>query len=134
MANSMEGQETIHSVCGPLCHSMKDMKLFMTSVLAEKPWLYDSKVIPMPWRQSEEDAIKLKLSSGGLTLGFYTCDGNVWSFLLSVHHEQRLTNLGSSSSARRTCRADSCQQGAEGWAHGCSLEAIQAPVCRRFGE
>ncbi|KND93498.1 Acetamidase [Tolypocladium ophioglossoides CBS 100239] len=77
MANSMEGQETIHSVCGPLCHSMKDMKLFITSVLAEKPWLYDSKVIPMPWRQSEEDAIKLKLSSSGLTLAFYTCDGRV---------------------------------------------------------
>ncbi|KAH6957760.1 amidase signature domain-containing protein [Ilyonectria sp. MPI-CAGE-AT-0026] len=77
MANSMEGQETVHSVCGPLCHSVADMRLFMTSVLAQQPWLHDSKVIPMPWRQGEEDAVKSKIASGGLTLGFYTCDGNV---------------------------------------------------------
>jgi amidase len=53
------------------------MKLFVTSVLKEEPWKYDSKVIPMPWRQSEEDIITSKLKSGGLTLGFYDCDGNV---------------------------------------------------------
>lgn len=79
MANSMEGQETVHSVCGPLCHSIADMRLFMTSVLAEKPWSYDSKVIPLEWRQSEEDAIKAKISSRQLTLGFYKCDGRVCS-------------------------------------------------------
>ena len=89
----MEGQETVHSVCGPLTHSVKgildhylgsilvlthsDMRLFVTSVLAEEPWKYDSKVIPMPWRQAEADAIKAKLHLGGLTLGYYNCDGNV---------------------------------------------------------
>ncbi|KAL1886235.1 Acetamidase [Paecilomyces lecythidis] len=77
MANSMEGQETVHSVCGPITHSVPDLKLFVTSVLSEEPWKYDSKVIPLPWRQNEEDIIKSKLSSGGLTLGFYNCDGNV---------------------------------------------------------
>ncbi|MCJ1299528.1 hypothetical protein MMC08_002320 [Hypocenomyce scalaris] len=76
-ANSMEGQETVHSVCGPITHSVEDMRLFTMSVLREEPWKYDSKVIPMPWRQAEEDIIKLKLASGGLTLGFYNCDGNV---------------------------------------------------------
>lgn len=89
----MEGQETVHSVCGPLTHSVEgmyapilshptllkisDMRLFVTSVLAQEPWNYDSKVIPMPWRQAETDIIKAKLASGGLTLGFYNCDGNV---------------------------------------------------------
>jgi amidase len=53
------------------------MRLFVTSILSEEPWKYDSKVIPMPWRQTEADAIKAKLASGGLTLGFYNCDGNV---------------------------------------------------------
>jgi amidase len=77
MANSMEGQETIHSVCGPMCHSVADMRLFVTSVLSQKPWAYDSKVIPMPWRYDEEDAIKEKIASHGLTLGYYSCDGNV---------------------------------------------------------
>jgi hypothetical protein len=56
-----------------------DMRLFVTSVLAEEPWKYDSKVIPMPWRQTEADIIKKKLGSGGLTLGYYNCDGNVSS-------------------------------------------------------
>ena len=59
-----------------------DMRLFVTAVLAEKPWAYDSKVVSIPWRQSEEDAIKSKIASGGLTLGFYNFDGNV-SFEIS---------------------------------------------------
>ncbi len=53
------------------------MRLFVKSVLAQEPWKYDPKVIPMPWRQSEADAIESKLTSGGLTLGYYNCDGNV---------------------------------------------------------
>jgi hypothetical protein len=57
--------------------TFSDMRLFVTSVLSEEPWKYDFKVIPMPWRQTEVDAIKAKLASGGLTLGFYNCDGNV---------------------------------------------------------
>lgn len=77
MANSMEGQETVHSVCGPLTHSVADMRLFVQSVLAEEPWKYDSKVIPMPWRAVEAEAISSKIASGGLTLGYYNCDGNV---------------------------------------------------------
>ncbi|SPO07361.1 probable Acetamidase [Cephalotrichum gorgonifer] len=77
MANSMEGQETIHSVCGPICHSIEDMRLFMKAVLQEQPWSYDSKVVPMPWRVGEEDVIKTKIASGSLTLGIYECDGNV---------------------------------------------------------
>ncbi|KAJ5590890.1 acetamidase [Penicillium hetheringtonii] len=76
MANSMEGQETVHSVVGPMAHSAADLKLFLTSVLREEPWKYDPKVVPLPWRESEEDDIKSKLS-GGLTLGYYSCDGVV---------------------------------------------------------
>jgi amidase len=53
------------------------MRLFVTSVLSEEPWKYDSKVIPLPWRQVEADAIKSKLTSGGLTIGYFNCDGNV---------------------------------------------------------
>ena len=77
MANSMEGQETIHSVVGPMCHSIADMRLFMKAVLQEQPWSFDSKVVPMPWRTAEEDAIRAKLSGGGLSLGIFECDGNV---------------------------------------------------------
>ncbi|KAI2792890.1 Acetamidase [Penicillium oxalicum] len=76
MANSMEGQETVHSVVGPMAHSAADLRLFLTSVLGMEPWKYDSKVVPMPWRSAEEDIIKLKIKEG-LTLGYYSCDGVV---------------------------------------------------------
>ncbi|KAG8421628.1 hypothetical protein J3458_003493 [Metarhizium acridum] len=77
LANSMEGQETIHSVCGPLAHSVADLRLFTTAVLEHQPWNFDSKVVPMPLRQGEADAVKAKVSASGLTLGYYSCDGNV---------------------------------------------------------
>lgn len=64
-----------------------DMRLFVTSLLAEEPWKYDSKVIPLPWRQSEEDAIKSKISSGGLTLAYYSSNGSVRILqILRVHN------------------------------------------------
>jgi amidase len=107
MANSMEGQETVHSVCGPLTHSIAglfgthslrqwtdkclDMRLFMTSVLKQEPWKYDSKVIPMPWRQAEEDAIKTKISSSGLTIGYFNCDGNVDGPIFSQNESNGLS-------------------------------------------
>jgi amidase len=53
------------------------LRLFVTSILAEEPWKFDSKVIPIPWRPSEEDAIRSKLSSGGLTLAYYSSNGVV---------------------------------------------------------
>lgn len=93
MANSMEGQETVHSVVGPIAHSADgelltilmhlhmltcpDLRLFLTSVLQEEPWKYDSKVIPMPWNNAAEVAVKTKIQSGGLNLAYYSCDGVV---------------------------------------------------------
>ncbi|KEQ88240.1 glutamyl-tRNA amidotransferas-like protein subunit A [Aureobasidium pullulans EXF-150] len=74
MANSMEGQETVHSVVGPITHSVPDMRLFVQSVLEQEPWKHDSKVIPMPWRQSEHDAAVKKITSDKLTLGFFNND------------------------------------------------------------
>ncbi|KAI8933813.1 hypothetical protein NX059_009516 [Plenodomus lindquistii] len=77
MANSMEGQETVHSVVGPMAHSAGDLKLFLTAVLDEQPWNFDSKVIPLPWRQDQEDAIMSKIKSAGLSVAYFNCDGNV---------------------------------------------------------
>ncbi|KAA8647784.1 amidase [Aspergillus tanneri] len=77
MANSMEGQETVPSVVGPIAHSAADIRLFMTAVLHEEPWKYDSKVIPMLWRSEEEVAVKKKIEAGELAVGFYKSDDNV---------------------------------------------------------
>ncbi|KAH6625931.1 amidase signature domain-containing protein [Boeremia exigua] len=54
IANSIAGQETVHSVCGPMAHNQ-----------------YNSKVIPMPWRPNKETIIKSKISSNDLILAFY---------------------------------------------------------------
>ncbi|KAL4924075.1 amidase [Aspergillus undulatus] len=77
MRNSMEGQETVHSVVGPIAHSAEDLRLFTKSVLAQEPWKFDSKVIPMPWRETEAEAIKSKIQNGGLNIAYYNFDGNV---------------------------------------------------------
>lgn len=53
----------------------------MTSVLAEEPWIYDPKVIPIPWRSAEEEAVKKRFKSG-LNIGYFHCDGNVCFFFL----------------------------------------------------
>ncbi|KAI2475320.1 Amidase domain containing protein [Pyrenophora tritici-repentis] len=34
---------------GPLARSIRDMHLFMTSILSQKPYLQDPKVLPIPW-------------------------------------------------------------------------------------
>lgn len=56
---------------------MPDLRLFVTSVLEQQPWLYDSKVIPLPWRQSDEDAAKKKIQNKALTIAYYSFDGIV---------------------------------------------------------
>ncbi|KAE8356021.1 Acetamidase [Aspergillus coremiiformis] len=77
MKNSMEGQETVHSVVGPMAHSAADVRLFLRSVLKQEPWQYDSKVIPLPWRDSEENIIQTKITAKDLNLAFYDFDGVV---------------------------------------------------------
>lgn len=34
---------------GPMCHSLRDMDLFMREVLGHKPYLNDPRVVPIPW-------------------------------------------------------------------------------------
>ncbi|CAG7976886.1 unnamed protein product [Penicillium salamii] len=76
MANSVEGQETAHSIIGPIAHTAADLRLFLKAVLSQEPWNYDPKVIPLPWRSSEEDIARSKVA-GRLTLGYFYSDGVV---------------------------------------------------------
>jgi amidase len=70
--NSYEGQETCPSVCGPIAHNLGDIKLFVKSVLSQKPWFQDPKVIELDWR---EDAVGEVRSSGKLCFGIMKWDG-----------------------------------------------------------
>jgi amidase len=70
-ANTFLGQEAVRSCAGPLCRSPADIRLFMSTIASQKPWLYDPQAIPIPWR-TEEEILPKKLC-----FGFGMGDGNV---------------------------------------------------------
>lgn len=53
-ANSMDGQNTILSVIGPLASTARSLQFLFKAVLAQQPWLYDPLVVELPWRSELE--------------------------------------------------------------------------------
>lgn len=53
--NSLEGQDSIPSVLGPLSGSLDGVKSFMRGVVSRQPWLKDPLVVRKPWNESEYD-------------------------------------------------------------------------------
>ncbi|KAL2201849.1 putative general amidase GmdA [Sarocladium strictum] len=56
VANSMPGQNTVPSVCGPIATSAGSLKLMMKSILSQQPWLHDPAVVDLPWREERYTA------------------------------------------------------------------------------
>lgn len=54
---------------GPMCRSLRDMDLFMRSVLSAKPYLLDPSLIPMPWTGLQTPL------QGRLKIGIISHDG-----------------------------------------------------------
>jgi amidase len=71
VANTFLGQEAVRSCAGPMCRSPADIRLFMSSLAAQKPWLSDIQSVPVPWREDEE------LLPKKLCFGFGMGDGRV---------------------------------------------------------
>lgn len=69
--NTYVGQEAVRSCAGPMCRSAEDVRLFMTGVIARKPWLVDPQCLPIPWRTDEE------VLPPKLCFGMGTSDGQV---------------------------------------------------------
>ncbi|KAF7309527.1 Amidase domain-containing protein [Mycena indigotica] len=59
--NSMEGQEAITSVLGPMTCSVDGLKVFMQAMADAKPWLSDPVALRLPWN----DAAYLLADHGG---------------------------------------------------------------------
>lgn len=57
MANSMDGQNSVLSVVGPLARSIQTVRLVAKSILAQEPWLHDPLVHEIPWRDYQEKQI-----------------------------------------------------------------------------
>ena len=71
VTNTLLGQEAVRSCAGPMCRSPADIRLFMSSLAQQKPWLYDPQCLPIPWRKEEEGLPQT------LCFGFGMGDGTV---------------------------------------------------------
>lgn len=74
MLNSMEGNEIVESVVGPMSHSADSLELFVRTVVSAEPWLDDPKCHPIPWRQDVSEGI---LNGRKLRIGVQDWDGCV---------------------------------------------------------
>lgn len=82
VATSIDGQNTVLSVVGPITSSAGGLKLLFKAILDQQPWHQDPLAIEMPWRGSiEEETIRLieksKSTSGVLAFGLLQHDGIV---------------------------------------------------------
>ena len=81
MANSMDGQNSLLSVVGPLATSPGALRLALKSLLSQQPWLHDPLVHEIPWRDEQEkriqDIIAAPGDAGKLCFGLIRNDGHV---------------------------------------------------------
>ena len=77
MANSMDGQNSVLSVVGPLATTPEGLKLVMQALLSMKPWFHDPLVHELPWRYDAETAVSdaFKRVSQPLSFGVMRTDG-----------------------------------------------------------
>lgn len=73
----MNGQTAVSSALGPLARSISDLRLIMKQILAMKPWLFDSRVVPLPWRPEEDVRVRERAQTGRLAFAVLWFDGIV---------------------------------------------------------
>ena len=81
-ANSMDGQNTILSVVGPMATTARSLTMLFKGVLSNEPWLHDPLVVEMPWRDEVEKEVRGMIESSrgdssGLSFGIMHHDGLV---------------------------------------------------------
>lgn len=78
-AATMHGQEHVVPVVGPLSTSLEGVKLFMKTLIDQKPWLYEPSLLPFPWREATNSSL-LRTDNEGkrkLKVGIMSDDGVV---------------------------------------------------------
>lgn len=60
----MLGEEQVVPVVGPLSASLEGIKLFMKTLIDQKPWLYEPSLVPMPWREISIESLLRKGPQG----------------------------------------------------------------------
>lgn len=66
-ANSLEGQDSVPSVFGPMSRSLSGIKAFMQAVIAGRPWSKDPLAVRKAW---DNDAYQLSEHGHGKNLVF----------------------------------------------------------------
>lgn len=77
--NSLEGQESVLSVFGPITSSISGLKTFMEAVIKARPWLKDPLAVHKKW---DEDEYQLKDRDNGRKL----CFAIMWDDGVCVPH------------------------------------------------
>jgi len=77
--NSLEGQDSVLSVLGPITNSISGLKTFMEAVIKAKPWLKDPLAVRKGW---DEDEYQLKDRDSGRKL----CFAIMWDDGVCVPH------------------------------------------------
>ncbi|KAH8102239.1 general amidase [Cristinia sonorae] len=77
--NSMEGQDSVPSVFGPICNSIGGVKTLMKAIIDSKPWLKDPLAVRKKW---DEEDYSLAEHGHGKNLVF----GIVWNNGHTVPH------------------------------------------------
>lgn len=78
MANSMDGQNSVLSVVGPLATTARAVRLGVKSLLSQSPWLFDPGVVELPWRSEIEQSVwdTIKDAKSQLTFAVMKSDDN----------------------------------------------------------
>lgn len=76
MVTSMDGQNSVLSVVGPLAPSTGALRLLMRGLLSQEPWQYDPLVVELPWRDHIEQQVLERIKGKGrLSFGILRDDG-----------------------------------------------------------
>ncbi|KAA8644373.1 hypothetical protein EYZ11_001386 [Aspergillus tanneri] len=65
-ANSMDGQNTMLSVIGPLATTARSLQFLFKSILSQKPWYYDPLALELPWRDAIEHETRELIKSSAI--------------------------------------------------------------------
>ncbi|KAF7514108.1 hypothetical protein GJ744_004433 [Endocarpon pusillum] len=76
-AATMMGQEHVLPVMGPLSTTLEGCKLFMRTIIDQKPWLKEPSLVPVPWQMNDQARFGAKNGKKKLSVGVLWNDGVV---------------------------------------------------------
>jgi amidase len=66
-AATMNGQEQIVPVVGPLSTGLEGIKIFMKTLIDQKPWLYEPSLVPIPWQDKQGSLVRCSLPTSHIS-------------------------------------------------------------------